>query len=187
MGREEPEIAGERALLVASLDGARNAVAATLIGVPVALLHEPLISPGNSLLGVIKHLTLLERRWFAYTFAGLDVALEDIDGAPQIGWRLERSDTARMVMTRYRGESHRSREIVDGSGLDERAARPTPSGRVVMLRWVVLYMIEQTNRHVGHAHVLRELIDGAKGESRGVCSPRNPHRRMPVPLRATHG
>jgi Protein of unknown function (DUF664) len=76
---------------------------------------------------VITHLTLLERRWFAYTFAWLDVALEDIDGAPQISWRLERSNTARTVMTRYRGESHRSREIVDASGLDESAARPTPA------------------------------------------------------------
>jgi Protein of unknown function (DUF664) len=123
---------------------------------------------------VIKHLTLLERRWLAYTFAGLDVALEDIDGAPQIGWRLERSDTARTVMTRYRGESHRSRAIVDGSGLDGRAARPTPSGRVVVLRWVVLYMIEQTNRHVGHAHVLRELIDGATERSRWSSLPAQP-------------
>jgi hypothetical protein len=174
MGREEPENAGERALLVASLDGARNAVAATLIDVPVALLREPLMSPGSSLLGVIKHLTLLERRWFAYTFAGLDVALEDIEGASRIGWPLERSDTARTVMARYRGESQRSREIVSGSGLDEMAARPTPGGRVVVLRWVLLHMIEQTNRHVGHAHVLRELIDGATGESPWSSLPAQP-------------
>jgi hypothetical protein len=165
MGRDEPEITGERPLLAASLDAARQAAVETLIGVPVALLREPLVSPDGSLLGVIKHLTLLERQWFAHTFAGLDVALEDTERHGNIGWWLERSDTARTVVAQYRAECQRSREIIERAGLDDVAARPTFSERVVVLRWVVLHMIEQTNRCVGRAHVLRHLIDGATGVS----------------------
>jgi Protein of unknown function (DUF664) len=174
MGRAKPEIAGERAMLAASLDGARHAVVATLVGVPAALLREPLVSPDSSLLGVIEHLTFLERLWFACTFAGLDVALDDPDDHPLIGWPLERSDTARSVLDQYRAECRRSRGIVERAGLDDGAARPTPSGREVVLRWVVLHMIEQTNRHAGHADVLRCLIDGATGAGSDWWNRKNP-------------
>jgi hypothetical protein len=161
MARAGPTTAGDRTLLIASLDGARRAVVATLIGVPNALLSEPLLSPGSSILGVIKHLTLLERQWFAHTFAGLEVVLEDMQNHPPIGWWLGRSDTATSVVAAYRAECQRSREVIEPAGLDDVAARTTPSGREVVLRWVVLHMIEQTNRHAGHADVLRHLIEGA--------------------------
>jgi Protein of unknown function (DUF664) len=161
MRGHEPEITNERAVLTASLDEARHAVVATLVGVPDALLTEPLVSAYSSLLGVIKHLTLLERRWFAYTFAGLNVPLEDTEDAPYIGWRLTSSDTVRNVVAQYCAECQHSREIIEHAGLDDVAARPTPNGREVVLRWVVLRMVEQTNRHAGHAQVLRHLIDRA--------------------------
>jgi hypothetical protein len=161
MSRAKPNTPGDRTLLTASLDGARRAVVATLVGIPDALLGEPLLSPGSSLLGVIKHLTLLERLWFAHTFAGLDVVWDDTDDQPPIGWWLEPSDTARTVVAGYRAECQRSRELIEHAGLDDAAARSTPSGCEVVLRWVVLHMIEQTNRHAGHADVLRHLIEGA--------------------------
>jgi Protein of unknown function (DUF664) len=165
MGHDVPEVTDERALLTAALDAARHAVVSTLVGVPGALLGEPLVSPDSSLLGVVKHLTLLERRWFAHTFAGLDLALEDTDGRRHIGWPLDRSDTARTVVAEYRAECQRSRQIVERARLDQVAARPMPSGLPVALRWVVVDMIGETNRHAGHADVLRHLIDGATGAS----------------------
>ena len=73
MGHSDTEVAGERDVLVASLDDARHAVLAALTGVPVALLREPLIWPDGSLLAIVKHLAHLERWWFAHTFAGLDM------------------------------------------------------------------------------------------------------------------
>jgi Protein of unknown function (DUF664) len=161
MARAELKTAGDRTLLIASLDSARRAVVETLVGVPAALLGEPLLSAGSSLLGVIKHLTLLERQWFAHTFAGLDVAWQDTHDQPPIGWWLERADTAKSVVAGYRAECQRSRALIEPAGMDDVAARTTPSGREVVLRWVVLHMIEQTNRHAGHADVLRHLIEGA--------------------------
>jgi hypothetical protein len=55
----------------------------------------------------------------------------------------------------------RSRELIERAGLDDAAARTTPSGREVVLRWVLLHMIEQTNRHAGHTDVLHHLIEEA--------------------------
>jgi hypothetical protein len=31
-------------------------------------------------------------------------------------------------------------------------------------RWILTHMIEETGRHVGHADILREQLDGATGE-----------------------
>jgi hypothetical protein len=152
MGDVDALAVGERDLLVASLERARHAVLGALSGVPVALLDEPLIWPDGSLLAIVRHLATMERWWFAHTFAGLDVMPP---------W-----DTASSVIAQYEDECRRSRTIIAGSGLDELAARPTPAGRVVVLRFVVLHMIDETSRHAGHADVLRQLIDGADGSPR---------------------
>lgn len=40
----------------------------------------------------------------------------------------------------------------------------------VTLRWVLVHMIEETARHFGHLDRLREMLDGATGESRGRTS-----------------
>jgi hypothetical protein len=34
----------------------------------------------------------------------------------------------------------------------------------MMLRRIMIHMIEETARHVGHADILREQIDGGTGE-----------------------
>jgi catechol 2,3-dioxygenase-like lactoylglutathione lyase family enzyme len=162
MGCAEPDVAPERILLSASLDAARRAAVAALIGVPVALLREPLVAPdSSSLLGVIHSLTHLERWWFAHTFAGLDVAIEPLGRHRRDRWSLGRSDTAWTVLAEYRAECRRSRHITEHAALDDVSARAAPDGQRVVLRWVLLRMIEETNRHTGEAEVLRHLIDGA--------------------------
>ena len=35
--------------------------------------------------------------------------------------------------------------------------------RPTTLRWVVLHLIEETARHVGHMDITRELLDGSTG------------------------
>lgn len=184
MGSGEPDPAGERALLAAFLDDARHAVITTLIGVPVALLREPLISPdSSSLLGVVRHLTHLERWWFAHTFAGLDVAIETGVDSPHGGWALDRSDTPWTVVGRYQDECQRSRRISEHAAMDDLARRPAPDGRRVVLRWVMLRMIEATNRHAGQADVLRHLIVGTTSRSRPPSPAARPFHRRPDPAR----
>jgi uncharacterized damage-inducible protein DinB len=156
----ESAVAAERAELGAFLDGARAAVEANLANVPGALLREPLVSSGGSLLGIVKHLAHLERWWFAYTFAGLDVDFPWTDDDPDADWRLERGETARSVLADYHAECRRSRMIVATATLDEVAARSDESTDPKALRWVLLHMIAETSRHAGHADLLRQLIDG---------------------------
>ena len=47
--------------------------------------------------------------------------------------------------------------------LDALAARKGHHGRV-SLRWILTHLIEEEARHLGHADLLREAIDGAVGD-----------------------
>ena len=89
----------------AVLDHLRGAVLTTAWAVPPDLRCEPLVLPGVSLLAIVRHLTRLEQRWFAFTFAG-------IDGPPRGGrgddplalWRFDHADHAATVLTAYSAE-----------------------------------------------------------------------------------
>jgi hypothetical protein len=48
-----------------------------------------------------------------------------------------------------------------GASLDEEFTR---NGELMSLRLIYLHMIEEYARHLGHADLLREQIDGATGE-----------------------
>ena len=179
MGHSDTEVAGERDVLVASLDDARHAVLAALTGVPVALLREPLIWPDGSLLAIVKHLTHLERWWFAHTFAGLDMRFPRSKDHPRADWRLESSDTAWSIVALYRSACAQSRLITERAGLSDVAARRTADGEPVALRSVVLQMIGETSRHAGQADVLRQLIDGIAESP--PCTARDQRGRDHVP------
>ena len=54
-----------------------------------------------------------------------------------------------------------------GVTLDTLTSGVTPTGtaeNVFSVRWIYLHMIEEYARHNGHADLLRERIDGAKGD-----------------------
>jgi hypothetical protein len=142
-------------VLVGFLDYLRAAVAAKAEGVPEAQARVPGVPSGTNLLGLIKHLTYVERHWLL----GRDVA----------DWKatfhLDSSDTAETIVAAYRETiAEANKEIAswdDLAGAGPRSAkrgRPAPSRR-----WTLTHLIEETARHAGHADILRELIDGATG------------------------
>jgi len=49
--------------------------------------------------------------------------------------------------------------IAAASSLDE-----VSSSRGFSLRWIIVHLIEETSRHLGHLDLLRELADGEVGE-----------------------
>jgi len=67
------------------------------------------------------------------------------------------------VFRRYLAAIDESRAVVaDFNSPDE--LRRNASERPVTLRWVMMHMVEEYARHNGHADLLREAIDGARGE-----------------------
>ena len=55
-------------------------------------------------------------------------------------------------------------EAIAGGGLDRPACYTWPDGRTPSLRRLLIDMIEEYARHVGHADLIRESVDGLVGE-----------------------
>lgn len=122
---------------------------------------RPVPASALTVAGLIKHLTGVERFWFSVDFAGLNVAWPWNDDDPHGGFRLEPDDTIAALIEDYRGECARSRAAIAGHRLDA-AARG--EGMDFNLRYALTHLIEETARHCGHLDLLRESIDGQRGE-----------------------
>nr|WP_245645900.1 DinB family protein [Pseudonocardia acaciae] len=132
------------------LDYLRTSIAAKVDGAPEPAVRTAGVPSGTNLLGLLNHLTFVERS----TFLGGKVTNW------QATFHAAPDDSVADVVERYRTTVERANEVLDnctdpGAPVPE---RPGPS-----VRWALTHMIEETGRHAGHADILRELIDGATG------------------------
>jgi uncharacterized damage-inducible protein DinB len=156
-----PQAGPERPLLEAMLDWHR----ATLLWKCAGLTGEQLASrpvppSGLSLLGLIRHMTKVERVWFRTRFAG-----EPVGNPFGENWSadFEEIDPARAAAdyARLTEEFKLCDAAVANASLDDTFDL---RGDPMSLRAIYLHMIEEYARHNGHADLLREQIDGATGE-----------------------
>jgi hypothetical protein len=127
------------------------------------LASRPLATTGLSLLGLLRHLALVERSWFRVRFAG-DSELGRIystDENPDGDFDGGSAESAEADYGIYLAEVQLAREAVDGRALDELFPGRE---RSLTLRWLYLQMIQEYARHLGHADLLREAIDGVRGD-----------------------
>lgn len=158
----KPALAGpETELLPAMVDYQRAVLLRKVGRLGEEDLRRVMTPTGLTLLGLVKHLAYVERYWFQDVFAGLDVTYPWTDDDPDADWRPEPGETAAEIVALYEAEAARSREISAAAGLDDLAARATDR---VSLRWIQLHMVEELARHLGHADLMREDIDGATGD-----------------------
>jgi uncharacterized damage-inducible protein DinB len=116
-----------------------------------------------TLLGLVQHLTEVERNWFQRVFAGVDAPLVYEEGT---GYRLSPQRGLDEALDIWRREVARSRATVAGRALDSLGRIPDGQmmgGLEVSLRWILVHMIEEYARHNGHADIVRERIDGVTG------------------------
>jgi hypothetical protein len=156
------EDADERGTLTGLLDFLRATVELKLAGLTEAQafarpVHPSALTPG----GIVKHLTGVERFWFAIDFAGVDIEWPWTEEDPHGCFALVPGDTVDGLLASYRKECARSREITAAAALDERAHS---EGMTFTLRYALAHLIEETARHLGHLDLLRESSDGLVGE-----------------------
>jgi uncharacterized damage-inducible protein DinB len=153
----EPDLIGsERDVLLRFLNKMRDAVVHTSEGLSDEQQRAPGVPSGTNLLGLIQHLTGIERHWFERVFLGENL---DIDDSMEVPTDVTRQE----VVAAYRAACARSDEIVYSThdlSTMARVANPGEDGTVA-LRRIVTHMIEETARHAGQADILREQIDGA--------------------------
>lgn len=126
-------------------------------------LAERTTPPSNlSLLGLLRHMAKVERAWFRQRFdgqalppmydpeKGKDADFEDLDPARAA------EDYARLVE-----ECRLADEIIAGASFDDTFVH---NGEVFSLRLVHVHMIGEYARHIGHADMVRERLDGVTGD-----------------------
>jgi uncharacterized damage-inducible protein DinB len=158
-----PRSGSERELLLAQLEDKRVLLLRKVAGLSDEDLRSTSTASSLSLLGLLKHSAYVERWWFRAVFAGEDVAFPWTDEDPDADFRPEPDETAEQIAALYLTEIERSRAIVASADLDDQARAPRP-GEAANLRGILVHMIQELARHLGHADIIRESIDGATGD-----------------------
>jgi Protein of unknown function (DUF664) len=168
-----PRLGDERTTLVESLRCQRLTLEMKCAGLDAEAMARRSVEPSTmSLLGLVRHLAEGERDTFRVMMAGQDVPRlfcsatdrdGDFDGAvpdPEVvaqawdAWRAE-VDFA----TRFVAEAP-SLDITGNDPLNQHGS----GGGSMSLREVLVGMIGEYARHMGHADLLRERIDGRVGQ-----------------------
>jgi hypothetical protein len=162
-----PTVGDERAVLADFLRCQRLTLELKCSGLDAEELCRRAVEPSTlSLLGLVRHMADVERRWFRQVMARQDAPPHfstsadpdgDFDGAmpdPEVvaeAWRAWRAETA--FADRFLAEA----PDLDVSGNDSWRGP-------ISLRWVLVHVVEEYARHNGHADLLRERIDGRLGQ-----------------------
>ena len=151
----------ERTTLTGMLQRQRDLVAWKLHDADDEVLRGVSTPSGVTAHGIVRHLTNVERSWIRESVAGeQDLAFDWSDEDPDGEWRVPEGTTLAELLADYAEESRRCDAVVAAAeSLDVVAADGSAS-----LRWVLLHLVEETARHLGHLDLLRERADGATGE-----------------------
>jgi uncharacterized damage-inducible protein DinB len=164
MSDAEPYTGSEKECLRASLDEHRDTALWKLQGLDDEQLRRPMTPSGTSLLGLVKHLAAVEYHWFCITFGRETEPLPFDDDDPDADLRVTPEETTEDIVAFYGRARAAADKVIEELELD--AVGTAWFGPTVSLRWVLVHMVEETARHVGHLDIVRELIDGATGERR---------------------
>ncbi len=154
----------EQEALGSFLDAQRIGLVRKVEDVSDELARRTPTASSLSLLGLLKHCTTWERRWFEVIVAGR----QSPDRWPEVKpeprdaeLSTTDSDTVSHWIAAYREQIATSNAIVASMSLNDPCARADIIECNV--RYVLFHMIEETARHAGHADIIRETLDGSRG------------------------
>jgi Protein of unknown function (DUF664) len=160
---DEPFTGPERGMLAGFLDHYRASMLMRCSGLTSEQLAARSVPPSAlSLLGIVRHLTDVERTYFRVRWGGAavvcyyatgdrpDAAFDDVDPAHA------QRDLERLVAE----QDAARRAVVD---LPLAAVYVSPRWGKMSLRWAMTHLIAEYAAHAGQADLIRERIDGRTG------------------------
>ena len=163
--REEiPDGHGEKGVLGEYLDHHRMTLQMKCEGLTPEQFASRSVPPSNlSLLGLLRHLANMEEHWFRRVLEGrpdlppmYDEGLED----PEFDGAVAEESVVKQAWTDWRREVAHAREAYAGLDIDTYAHL---DGDRIEVRDIIVHLIAEYARHIGHADLLRECIDGRTG------------------------
>jgi len=134
--------------------------------------RRPLTATGTNLLGLVKHVASVELGYFGEVFgrpSGLELPWLADDAEPDADLWATPEETREQIIELHRFSAAHSDATIEQLPIDATGLVPWwPEERcVVTLHQILVHMCAETAHHLGHADILRELIDGAAGQRPG--------------------
>jgi uncharacterized damage-inducible protein DinB len=154
------------------LQAAREALLWKLEGLSEYDVRRPMVATGTNLLGLVKHVAGVEAGYFGETFGRpFEEPLPWLDdGAePNADMWATAEESREQIIGLYRRVWAHSDATIEALALDAigHVLWWPPEHREVTLHQILVHVIAETDRHAGHADIVRELIDGAVGLREG--------------------
>ena len=147
------------------LDYFRDQVASRVEGIPVDEQRVTRVPSGWTPVQLLKHLTHVEQRWLEWGFEGAVIAepwADRRDGH----WFVADTETLDDLLAAFRAQARRSNAVIESHGLDD-VGQPGPRWEghpPATLERVLLHLVQEYARHVGHLDIVAELAGGPTGE-----------------------
>ena len=150
------------------LQVSRDALLWKLEGLSPYDCRRPLVPTGTNLLGIVKHVASVESGYFGATFGrpfAEQMAWIAEAAEPNADMWADADESVADIVALYRRVWAHSDATVEALTLDSlgHVAWWPDDRSEVTLHHILIHMIAETNRHAGHADLVRELIDGAAG------------------------
>lgn len=159
----EPGDGHERETLYGWLEFHRGALATKCSGVSSdALIRTGVGGSTMSLLGLVRHLTEMERVYAVWALGGGELKFvygPYEDDGPAGDFDDLTADMVAPSLAAWRIEIDAADQLIAARALDD-----VGLGNGRTMRWNLLKLMQEYARHNGHADLLREAIDGQTGE-----------------------
>ena len=156
MGAFDALLDDERAQLDAFVEEYRSAIERTLDGLTDEQTRSRLVPSATTLLGLLKHVTWMQRVWFEECVGGRPRRELGLVNTPDDSFQLADDDTIASVKAAHRQACATARAAVADLALDTVVKGHRAGPRT--LRWVYLQVLRELAHHSGHADILREQI-----------------------------
>lgn len=150
------------------LQQVREALLWKLDGLSEYDIRRPMTQTGTNLLGIVKHVASVEAGYLGDAFGrpfAEPLPWFDEGAEPNADMWATPDESRADIVGLYRRAWKHSDETIAASELDTEGSVPwwPEKRRVATLHRILIHMIAETNRHAGHADIVRELIDGGVG------------------------
>jgi len=156
MGSFDVLVGDERVQLEAFVEEYRTTIEASLDGLTEEQARRRLVPSATTLLGLLKHVTWMQRVWFEECVGGTSRVELGLVRTPDESFQLTEADTVSAVRQAYRQACATARSAVADLPLETVVTGHRGGART--LRWVYLQVLRELAHHCGHADILREQV-----------------------------
>ena len=161
--KDEVAVADEKTTLLRFLHHQRQFLLRKAEGLTEEQMRTASCPPSDlTMLGLIRHLTDVERGWGQRAVGGQNAPpLYYSDEDPDGDFQPPDDATSEMAIARFKQMIEEVEPVYAAAELDDMEDHERAFYSV---RWILVHLIEEYARHLGHADLIRQAIDGQVGE-----------------------